>query len=62
MVANPAAGGPETVAGTPAIRLQNICEGYEQPSVCDIKIGRTAVYEWAPDEYQRKKRCGVQPQ
>lgn len=50
-------GGPETVSGSRAIRLKNVCDGYEQPSVCDIKIGRSAVYAWAPDEYKNKKRC-----
>jgi len=39
------------------IVLENLCQGYIKPFVCDIKLGFRTTYAWASEEYNMKNRC-----
>ena len=39
------------------LTLANLCAGYAQPCVLDVKLGFRTDYAWAGAEYNAKNRC-----
>ena len=42
-----------------SLTLENLCQGFQQPSILDIKVGYATTYAWASDSYNAKNRCVV---
>lgn len=42
---------------TSIVCLSNLCLGYQNPSIVDIKIGFETTYPWASEAYNEKNRC-----
>jgi hypothetical protein len=50
-------GGEVKIDGQTALCLENLCSGYREPCIVDIKLGFDTTYPWASDAYNRKNRC-----
>lgn len=50
------ADGVEQMRGGAALILENLCQGYTRPFICDIKLGFHTTYAWASEHYNLKNR------